>query len=63
MSSPASRKTYPIATVTDCKSFYYGQEVIIQSASGTLRLVQPVRGGAQTLISKIHLRIDDVGGR
>ncbi len=48
------------ATVTECKSHLYGTLVYVQAESGTMRLVQPVRGGPQTMVSKIHLRIEAV---
>jgi hypothetical protein len=47
--------TFPIAKVTDCQHPLYGREVLVQAERGTLRLIQPVSGGAQWMVSKIHL--------
>lgn len=53
-------KTLSVATVTDSKHYLYGVLVLVQAETGTLRLVQPVRGGPQTLVAKRHLRPEEV---
>jgi hypothetical protein len=52
--------TNATATVTDCKSHFWGRRVIILEVRRGAFLVKPVFGGPQFLMSKIHARIEEV---
>lgn len=48
------------ATITDCKSHFWGRKVLILEVRRGAFLVKPVFGGAPFLLSKIHARIEEV---
>lgn len=48
------------ATITDCKSHFWGRKVLILELRKGSFLVKPIFGGPQFLLSKLHARIEDV---